>query len=93
MRCRTDWGADLRPFSASGFLARFARCGNHSLKNVDEKGRTLPSVAFGEPLGRVAPSRTLFDCVFDDLDLLVGQAVEFVHDLVDQLVGALDPLV
>jgi hypothetical protein len=61
------------------------------LKNVDEKGRPFPSVTVGQPLGRVAPSRTLlFDRLLDDLDFLVGQSVQFVDDLVDQIVGALD---
>jgi hypothetical protein len=30
------------------------------------------------------------DCLLDDLDFLVGHPVQLVHDLVDQLVGALD---
>jgi hypothetical protein len=36
------------------------------------------------------PRGRYFDRLFHDLDLLVGQPVQFVDDLVDQIVGALD---
>jgi hypothetical protein len=71
-----------RPFSASGSLAPLA---NHSLKNVDEKGRPLAPLAAGET-PRSARRMLCSHRFLDDLYFLVGQPVELVEDLVDQLV-------
>ena len=64
-------------------MARFAR--HRSSQKLDQNApRSLPSVA------RAVSLLVSADCLLDDLDFLVGHPVQLVHDLVDQLVGALD---
>ena len=83
-----------------------ARCGNHSLKKLDQKHPDPPYLAasplgFPRSLRDLAPlgpgglphfvrQMLLPNSLFHNLDFLVGQPVQLVHDFVDQVVRALD---